>query len=244
MTTITETTLADEIVDRARIADQKLREGSFYSRLLAGRVTRDEYAAWLVQIHKYVRYTERLQLSLADAMAARAERDPAARMLRSSAKRAAQEEAEHDEFLLNDLAVLWNVSPTEALGRVEREVTAPAIRVWERMLDMMVAHYPEGIIGVALALESIAAAHADETHDSLLASSQIEGIEKAVSFIHEHSASVEGDHILGARARMDVLSDPVTRSAAFFYANGALAMFEGTMRYLQDRFERASVEKN
>jgi hypothetical protein len=105
------------------------------------------------------------------------------------------------------------------------------------MLDMMVAHYPEGIIGVALALESIAAAHADETRDGLLANSKIEGIGRALTFIHEHSASVEGDHIEGARARMNVLSDAVTRSAAFFYANGALAMFEGTMRFLQDRFE-------
>jgi len=65
-----------------------------------------------------------------------------------------------------------------------------------------------------------------------------------VTFIHEHSASVEGDHIMGARARTDALRDPGARSAAFFYATSALAMYEGMIRFLHERFERSSVVTN
>jgi hypothetical protein len=230
--------LADDLVARVHAADERLRKHSFYGRLMRGDVDGEEYAAWLVQLHKYVRHTVRGERGLAEAMSSRASWHPGAAKIASMARRAVEEESGHDDLLLEDLARLWGVSPDEALGRVERTAPAPSVQAWASIVDTMLARFPAGVIGVALALETIATLQLDEMRRSLVERAEIPGIASAVSFIGAHSAEVEDGHAMAGRARAAALVSPEERSSVFFYGNAALALFEGIAHYLGERFSK------
>jgi hypothetical protein len=241
MKTVTLNSIADELVERARESVDRLREDPFFGRLVRGDVDREEYVAWLVQMHKYIRHTVRALKGHALAMAGRAHLDPRQRPLSVSSSRHSEEEDGHDDVILEDLAALWETSVDAARGRVERAETAPAVLDWERLSDGMLARYPVGMIGVGLALETVSTLTADEIRRGLLERSAIPGIERAVEFLRDHSGEVEADHTASARARANALPDPTDRSAIFFYGMAALTMFEGLTRFLN---EQGAVERD
>lgn len=234
--TVNATTLAQEILVRAQAANARLRENPFYARLLAGEVSRDEYAAWLVQLHHYVRHTVRGEHGLATAMASSAERDAAAAAIRDHALHEAEEEAGHDELLVLDLATLWGCSPDAARGRLEREPVAPAVVAWGGLVDVMLSRYPQGVVGVALALERLASLQSDEIRDALLVQRPFADLDDAIHFLAAHSAEVELAHGEAGQQRAALLNGPVARNAAFFYANAALSLYEGIAHFLAERF--------
>lgn len=228
--TSTSTALSDNLVRRAHEAAARLEEVPFYARLLEGAVTRDEYAQWLVQMHKFIRCTTPALRGLVTATSgARAEQPE----LSHYALKEAREEAGHDDLILRDLAALWRTSVHEALGRVERAPTSPAAATWQALLDTLIARYPEGIIGTAIVLELIASLHADRTRVGLLARDP--SLDGAVAFLGAHRAEVEEAHNEEGREQVDRLVGARARSAAFYYGCGALALFEGVTQYLDER---------
>lgn len=142
------------ITRRTHEAAARLEENPFYARLLDGSASRQEYIAWLVQMHKYVRFTAQSLRGLVAATASAGAGTERA-TLHDYALKEAQEEAGHDELILRDLSVLWGVNTTEALGRIERAPTSPAATCWQAQLDTLLSRFPEGIVGPALALETI-----------------------------------------------------------------------------------------
>ncbi len=235
--------LSDEIIARVRDADGRLRRIPYYARLLRGDVTSDEYAAWLVQLHKYVRHTERGERALADSMTARADHDPAARGIMELAREEAAEEEGHDLLLLDDLAALWGVSRDAARERVEREPSAPSVDAWGGLIDLMLARYPQGVVGVALALETLATLQVQEIFDGLLRARQILAIEQAVSFVAAHTPAVEERHQAAGIERAGLLQGAVERSAAYFYADAAISLYVGIARFLDERFSAAPTRR-
>lgn len=240
--TITGRRLADEIVQRANEAHYRLLATPFCSRLDAGTVDRDEYAAWLVQMHRFIRHTERGERALAALMAGRSGEFPGASKVAKSAARAVEEELGHDELIIDDLASLWGVSKAAALGRLERAPAAPSVLAWTDFVDAMIARFPTGIIGVALALETIATMVAEVYRDALVAGGRIEGIENAVSFLSAHTSEVEDGHTAAGRMRAEALTFPHDRSATFFFANAALGMYEGIFHFLDELFPAEKPE--
>lgn len=229
--------LADRIVERARVAAARLEAHPFYGRLLAGQVDAEGYAAWLVQLHGYVQHTVRGERGLADAMLARGARgDAAAAAIARHAEVEAGEEDGHDDLLVDDLAGVWLCSRDEARGRLAAAPRAPAVVAWGGLVDGMLARYPEGVVGVALALETIAALHAERIRDALLDRAEVVAIEQAVTFLSAHRGEVERGHAEQGRRRAALLTTPEARSAATFYADAALALFEGIADALAERF--------
>ena len=51
-------TLGAEIVERARAVNQRMRGTEFYSRLIAATCDVDDYAGWLTQLYKYIKFTD------------------------------------------------------------------------------------------------------------------------------------------------------------------------------------------
>lgn len=227
--------LSENLARRAHDAAGRLEENPFYARLLEGAVTRDEYAQWLVQMHKFIRCTTPALRGLVTATSG-GRSDQAE--LNGYARKEAREEAGHDDLILRDLAVLWGVSVHEALGRIERAPTSPAAATWQALLDTLVARYPEGIIGTAIVLELIASLHADRTRVGLLAVDP--SLADAVAFLGAHRAEVEEAHNEEGREHVDRLVGARARSAAFYYGCGALALFEGVMAYLDERLSSDS----
>lgn len=232
--TLTDDRLSTSLRERAETTDARLRQLPYYARLLAGEVTRDEYAAWLVQLHKYVRYTESVTHQLAVASAGGD--SPEEQALHAYAVHEEQEEAFHDDLLVVDLARLWGVSRVEARGRIELEETAPAILTYSRLRDVYLSRNPTAILGVAYCLETISAWHSDVIRAALHENSRIEGVRRATTFLKAHSGEIEEDHQACAAERLDAICGPRERAAAFSFGNLGLNMFEGIAFYLDQRF--------
>lgn len=235
-TTLTQPSLTDFITTRVHESAERLRRDPFYARIIGGTATREEYAAWLVQKHKYVRYTEELIKHLVAVSAGPAEAGGEAAALHEYAQFEAVEEANHDDLLVKDLAALWDVSRAEARGRIELSERAPSILTYARIYEAFLVHQPKSILGIAFALESLAALHADEIRLALLAKSRIEGIQRSVQFLAAHCAEVEDDHRSHAAARIEGLSDATEQAAVHHLASLALDMYEGLAFYLGRKF--------
>ncbi|MGE0709804.1 MAG: hypothetical protein AB7N76_24725 [Planctomycetota bacterium] len=224
--------LSHTLQARARQTADRLASCPFYSRLLAGEVDRDEYAAWLVQMHKYVRYSERLIQQVAEVTSAEGSEEE--RELHAYAVREAREEAHHDDLILVDLSRLWGISRTEARGRIEETPTAPAVLTYSRLRDVFMTRHAKAAVGAAVALETISALHADAIRAGLLANSRIEGIQRATTFLKAHRAEVEQDHCESAAERIERLEDPHLRSAVFTLGTLVLNMYEGIAFFLAE----------
>lgn len=228
--------VGDELEARGLEVVARLRQDPFFRRLSAGEVDAEEYAAYLMQIHRWIRHAIRGLKGHADAMLARAARDPRQRPYATSADRHTEEEVGHDQLILDDLAVLWSCTPDEALGRIDREEASPSAHEWERTLDGLLARYPAAFSGIAVAIETVSGHIVDEMVVNLRARSGIPSIERALSFLEHHSSDVEGGHVGSAKMRVDALTSPAERTAAFYYGTASLAMFEAMHRYLAERF--------
>ncbi|MCO5167776.1 MAG: iron-containing redox enzyme family protein [Planctomycetes bacterium] len=237
---LTATPIACVVIERAREAALRLEEHPFYARLLDGSASREEYAAWLVQMHKYVRHTSRSLRGLVVATAGAAG-DELTEALHEYAVEELQGEAGHDELIVRDLAALWGITPDAALGRIERAPTCPAAASWQAQLDTLLARFPEGIVGFAVTLETIASLHADRTRHGLL--ERDPSLAGAVSFLEAHRAEVEEAHGAEGAAQLDALSGARARSSAFFYASAALTLYEGIVWYLHERFAGRAVHE-
>lgn len=228
--------IAADIVDRVHSADSRMRERSpFYRRLLAGEVDADEYAAWLVQMHKYIRSIERIYRAGASALAPRSADDVRGARIREYTSWVVDEESGHDDLLVSDLATLWRVSDDEVLGRIEREPSAPSNAVWAAMTDVMLARYPVGLLGFAVAMESFALLQTDEIRAHLLERGEILLIDEAVRFLAAHSSANEAEHTQVGRRHVDLLVTPEERAAALFFGHMGVALFEGIVQFLDQR---------
>lgn len=230
------TLLSSLLEERAHESAARLEADPFYSRLLVGDVSRDEYAAWLCQMHKYVRYSERLVHQLVITTAGSESADDQA--LHAYAVHEEHEEAAHDDLLVVDLGRLLGVRRHEARGRIEMSTTAPSIHTYSRLRDVFMVRHPKAALGVAFALETISSLHADRIRDGLLNNSRIEGIERATTFLRAHRAEVEEDHRSSAMARIDALNKAEEVSAIYAMAGVALNMHEGIAFYLAQSFPR------
>lgn len=223
--------LSQDIVSKADRMEEELQELPIYQRLCAGTATREEYAAWLVQHHKYVEHTsEILQGLVSDAKG-----DPGAEAMLDYATHESQEEAGHDELILLDLSKLWGVSVLEALGLVNREFTCPSVAAYKASTHLIVAKYAKGVIGMACALERVAPCMSDKIRAGML-ESRVEGIQHSVSFLYAHRAEVDGVHAVQAAKMVDSLSSARDRNAARFYAGMALEMYLAMAHYVNDKF--------
>lgn len=165
----------------------------FAARLLAGAVTTDEYASFLVQTYLYVRHTRPLLRSAARRLLS----DAAARPdLAELFQRKADEEDGHERWALADLC---------AIGRDEGEARCatptPAVAAYIAWNAFTVASgSPVAFLGTAYVLEALSVARAAETAKNLVAQSGIPGIERAVTFLRGH-ADADTDHVeqLGRR---------------------------------------------
>ncbi len=228
--------LAADIVERVQASERRLRERCpFYRRLLAGDVDADEYGSWLVQMFKYIRMNERLYRAGGRSLAPSANDGPTAERLRDYAAWVVQEEAGHDDLLVSDLSTLWQVSHDEVLGRVEREQTSPSSAVWSSVTDLLLARYPVGLLGFAVAMETYAILQTDEIRENLLRRGEILQVEEAVRFLAAHSSANEAAHTEVGREHVDLLVTPEERAAALFFASMGIALFEGIVQFLDQR---------
>lgn len=234
--------VAEQLIERSQETVARLRLDPYFGRLLAGEVDAEEYAAFLVQMHRWIRNAIRGLKGHADALVAQAARDPRRRSVAVGADHHVEEEVGHDTLILEDLAALWGCSRAEALGRAELEESTPSTIEWERTMDGMIARYPCAFAGIAVAMETLSANVTDEMVQNLRAQGRIPGIERALSFLEHHSSEVEDDHVGGAKLRAEAFTSARDRAAIYYYGAASLAMFEAMQRYLAERYPAPVAE--
>lgn len=148
------------------------------ARLLRGRLSKDEYLGWLIQVHKYVSHSSRF---LSTAAAALRDRDA---HISELLDQKAADEAGHED---------WAEADAVALG-LDRSVirstpVAPATAAYLAWNEFMVQSHPIAFLGTAFVLESISRERAATAARNLCMHSGIAGIQGAVSFLLKHGES-------------------------------------------------------
>lgn len=190
------------------------RESPLFRALHDGHVTKDAYATWLVQQHKYMRWTHDLLVDYARKMSARGSHKM--RSIANGASRHAEEERGHDVNVLDDLAWLWDVSRDEAFRRVEASPTAPAVHLYEAVAKRIIAVCPGAFAGFAMAIEVLAGTLSTAAREALLANRPFEGVENAIRIFSDHEDDCV--HVDGGRHRLDHLETVEERTAAVLAA--------------------------
>ena len=156
----------------------------FAQRLLAGAITADEYASFLVQTYLYVRYTRPLLRRAAERLSERANSPELAALFQQKA----DEEDGHEQWALADLAAIGR-DPDEA----RCASPTPAVSAYIAWNSFTVeCGSPVAFLGTAYVLEALSAARAAETVKNLVAESGIPGIERAVVFLRGHADADTG----------------------------------------------------
>jgi thiaminase len=165
---------------------QDLDAEPFAARLLAGAITVDEYASFLVQTYLYVRHTRPLLQRAARRLSNVTDRPELAELF----QRKADEEDGHERWALADLCAIGR-SPDEA----RRASPTPAVSAYIAWNSFTVeCGSPVAFLGTAYVLEALSAARAAETVKNLVARSGFPGIERAVVFLRGH-AEADTDHV-------------------------------------------------
>lgn len=163
---------------------------SFGRRLVAGEVSADEYARFLIQTYHYIRWTTPLQSKAAERL--RHDRPLLAQIFQLKAKEADG----HDAWLLRDLRALgW--SPREVMDTTASK-GVEAYVAWNRLVAE--AGPAVGLLGTGYVLERVGEKLAAEAARNLLVRSRIPEIRRAVSFLHGHAKTDPGyvEEVVGA----------------------------------------------
>jgi pyrroloquinoline quinone (PQQ) biosynthesis protein C len=176
---------------------------------LEGRVSHDDYVAFLTQAYHHVRHTTPLLMACGSRLPARLE------WLREAVAEYIEEEVGHQEWILDDL---------EALGVPRRRAIevgpAPATELMVAYAyDTIARGNPVGFFGMVLVLEGTSVALATRAADTLERSLGLP--RKAFRYLRSHG-SLDVEHAGFFEGLMDRLHDPddqraVVHAARLFY---------------------------
>jgi hypothetical protein len=207
------------------------RESPLYRALRDGTVSRSAYTAWLVQTHKYIRWTNELLEGYARAMASHAASK--SRSIRVSADRHAQEEHTHDRRVLEDIARLWRCSPEEALVRIDAEPRAPAVHLYDVVTHTTVERFPAAFSGHTQVFEVLGGTISSAAWESFHQRIPFEGCLDVIGIFDDHKE--DAIHVSGGRMRVDLVEDPGERAAILMVARLAKDMYRGIIAWLDAR---------
>lgn len=187
---------------------------------LSGRITRDEYVAFLVQAFHHVRYTVPLLMACGARLPARLE------WLRGAVGEYIQEETGHQEWVLDDIAACGE-------DRAAAEGSAPSLAT-ELMVsyayDTLHRGNPVGFFGMVMVLEGTSVALATRAANTLQASLDLP--RNAFSYLLSHG-DLDIEHVGFFKGLMDRLEDPGDQAAVVHAARRFYVLYGDIFRTLR-----------
>lgn len=220
------------------LIEELLEESPIYRSVLDGTVDRDVYIAFLVQHHKYIRFTHDLMSRYADAMG-KSVNKAYRTTIRQGAQNHADEERGHDDGILTDLASLWECSLDRAREGVDAEETAPSLVLYEASLEAALVSFPCATAGLAAVLESVSTSLCARARAALLERRPWPGVEQALRFLSDHAE--DGEHLEGGRLRMDLLEPGHDSDALIALARTTAVIYRELYRYLDGQRARGRL---
>ncbi len=187
---------------------------------LSGRITRDEYVAFLVQAFHHVRHTVPLLMACGARLPARLE------WLRGAVGEYIQEETGHQEWVLDDIAACGE-------DRATAEGSAPSLAT-ELMVsyayDTLHRGNPVGFFGMVMVLEGTSVALATRAANTLQASLDLP--RNAFSYLLSHG-DLDIEHVGFFKGLMDRLEDPGDQAAVVHAARRFYVLYGDIFRTLR-----------
>jgi len=197
-------------------------------RCLAGEVTRDLYVAFLTQAFHHVRHTVPLMMAVGSRLPDRHA------WLRDAVLHYLEEEAGHDEWILNDI---------EHAGgdRTRAAASEPAVAT-EAMIayayDTAMRRNPVGFFGMVHVLEGTSVALALEAADRIQKALGLPG--RAFSYLRSHG-ELDREHVNHLAGILDRFDDEQDRAAVVRCARGIYWLYGQMFRGLEAESSRIST---
>lgn len=197
-------------------------------RCLAGEVTRDLYVAFLTQAYHHVRHTVPLMMAVGSRLPDRHA------WLRDAVLHYLEEEAGHDEWILNDI---------EHAGgdRTRAAASEPAVAT-EAMIayayDTAMRRNPVGFFGMVHVLEGTSVALALEAADRIQKALGLPG--RAFSYLRSHG-ELDKEHVNHLAGILDRFDDEQDREAVVRCARGIYWLYGQMFRGLEAESSRIST---
>ena len=191
-----------------------------------GRVSRDDYIAFLVQAYHHVRHTTPLLMACGSRLPARLE------WLREAVAEYIEEEVGHQEWILDDLQALG--VPRSA---VHEAGPSPATELMVAYAyDTIARGNPVGFFGMVLVLEGTSVALASRAADVIETSLGLP--RKAFRYLRSHG-SLDVEHAGFFEGLMDRLHEPADQAAVVHAARMFYRLYGGVFESIRTQPARA-----
>jgi pyrroloquinoline quinone (PQQ) biosynthesis protein C len=217
----------DQLQRRTAAARADLLDVPVIRECLAGRVTRDQYIAFLTEAYHHVRHTVPLLMACGSRL--REEQD----WLRTAVAHYIGEETGHEEWILQDIAA----SGGSAAG-ARGSAPAPATELMVAYAyDYVARRNPVGLFGMVHILEGTSQALA--THAAKAMRGSLGLPPEAFTYLTSHGA-LDQEHVRFFAGLMDRLESPPDRNAVAHVSNMVARLYADIFRGLP-RFDAQAL---
>jgi len=205
---------------RATAADREfLLSAPVIGRCLAGDVTRELYVAFLTEAYHHVRHTVPLLMAVGARLPDRH------RWLQEPVLHYLEEEAGHEQWILNDIDAAGGDSAAAAAS--EPSIATEAMVAYA--YDMVMRRNPVGFFGMVLVLEGTSVALALQAADRIQSALSLPN--RAFTYLRSHG-SLDQEHVGHLAGIVDRLEDATDRAAVLRCARGVYRLYGEMFRGL------------
>jgi pyrroloquinoline quinone (PQQ) biosynthesis protein C len=210
---------ADELRAATATERHELLAAPIIGDCLAGRVSRDSYAAFLIEAYHHVKHTVPLLMACGARLPERSE------WLRRGIAEYIEEEYGHEQWILSDLT---------AIGRDAEAVRAGAPSFATELMvsyayDTITRGNPAGFFGMVLVLEGTSAAIATRAAETIMA--RLELPKRACTYLLSHG-SLDTQHVGHFDALVDRIESVDDRAAMLHGARRFYRLYGDVFRAL------------
>jgi hypothetical protein len=208
-----------ELLSRTAADRERLLAAPVIDDCLAGRVSRETYAAFLVEAYHHVKHTVPLLMACGSRLPERLE------WLREGVADYIAEEYGHEQWILNDLEAA-------GFGREAAEMRGPGFAT-ELMVsyayDTVMRKNPVGFFGMVFVLEGTSVAIASRAAEIIMARLALP--RRAFTYLTSHGA-LDTEHIGGFERLVDRLDDEGDKAAIVHCARAMYRLYGEVFRSL------------
>lgn len=207
------------LLEQTTGGQQYLLGAPIIARVFQGRITLDDYVAFLIQAYHHVKHTVPL------LMATGARLPESKEWLRVAVAEYIEEETGHQEWVLNDIAACGY---DKEAARASKPLLATELMV-SYAWDMVNRVDPLGFFGMVHVLEGTSIRIADKAADAIREKLQLP--RKAFSYLYSHG-SLDQDHVKFFEGLMDRITDPAEQARIIHAANTFYKLYGDMFRSL------------
>jgi pyrroloquinoline quinone (PQQ) biosynthesis protein C len=212
-------TFAEELRSATAAARQELLAAPIITECLAGRVSRESYAAFLTEAYHHVKHTVPLLMACGSRLPDRLE------WLRRGVASYIEEEYGHEQWILNDIATAG--FDAEA---AQRRGPSPATEIMvSYAYDTVLRGNPVGFFGMVFVLEGTSAAIATRAAEIIATTLALP--RRACTYLLSHG-SLDVEHVGHFDALMDRLDDATDHRAVLHAARMFYRLYGDVFRTL------------